>query len=75
MPKMNGIEFLKALKKESQLKRIPVLVLTTSMEEDDKLNTFELGIAGYMIKPVDYHDFVEIVRTIDLYWTLSEFPE
>lgn len=75
MPKMNGIEFLKALKKDSQLKRIPVLVLTTSMEEDDKLNTFELGIAGYMIKPVDYHDFVEIVRTIDLYWTLSEFPE
>lgn len=75
MPKMNGIEFLKTLKKDAEMKRIPVLVLTTSMEEDDKLSTFDLGIAGYMIKPVDYHDFVEIVRTIDLYWTLSEFPE
>jgi CheY-like chemotaxis protein len=75
MPKMNGIEFLQEIKRDNALKRIPVLVLTTSMEEDDKKATFNLGIAGYMIKPVDYHDFVEVVRAIDLYWTLSEFPE
>jgi CheY-like chemotaxis protein len=74
MPKMNGIELLVALKKDDQLKRIPVIVLTTSKEEQDKIESFNLGAAGYMVKPVDYKKFVEVVRTIDLYWTLSELP-
>jgi DNA-binding response OmpR family regulator len=51
------------------------VVLTTSTEEQDRVNSFNLGVAGYMIKPVDYRHFVEVVRTIDLYWTLSELPE
>ena len=76
MPKMNGIEFLRAIaEEEERLKRIPVVVLTTSQEEQDKIESFCLGIAGFMLKPVDYKQFVEVVRTIDLYWTLSEFPD
>ncbi len=75
MPRMNGIEFLRALKQEEDLKRIPVVMLTASNEERDKVESFRLGVAGYMVKPVDYQQFVEVVRTIDLYWTLSELPQ
>ena len=74
MPKMNGIEFLQEIKDDEQFKSIPVVVLTTSKEEQDKVESFKLGVAGYMIKPVDYLQFVEIIRTIHLYWTLSEIP-
>jgi CheY-like chemotaxis protein len=72
MPRMNGIEFLTEIKKDAELKRLPVVVLTTSIEDEDKVASFNLGVAGYMRKPVDYSQFVEVVRTIDLYWTLSE---
>lgn len=72
MPRMNGIEFLSVIKKDDELKKIPVVVLTTSIEEQDKVRSFNLGVAGYMHKPVDYMQFVEVIRTIDLYWTLSE---
>jgi CheY-like chemotaxis protein len=75
MPKMNGIEFLRAAREEGLLACIPVVVLTTSKEEQDKIESFQLAVAGYMLKPVDYQRFVEVVRTIDLYWTLSELPE
>jgi CheY-like chemotaxis protein len=75
MPKMNGIEFLKIAKKDEPLKKIPVVVLTTSKAEQDKVDSFDLGVAGYMLKPVDYQKFVEVVKTIDLYWTLSELPD
>ena len=75
MPRMNGIEFLKIAKKDDSLKKIPVVVLTTSKEDQDKVDSFNLGVAGYMIKPVDYRKFVEVVKTIDLYWTLSELPD
>lgn len=74
MPKMNGIEFLQELRKDEQLQGLSVVVLTTSREESDKIESFRLNVAGYMIKPVDYHQFVETIRTIDLYWTLSEVP-
>ncbi len=75
MPKMNGIEFLKGAKQDDVLKAIPVIVLTTSKEEQDRIESFKLGVAGYMIKPVDYQQFVEVIRAIDLYWTLSELPD
>ncbi|MBI5674670.1 MAG: response regulator [Nitrospirae bacterium] len=75
MPRMNGIEFLRVIKNDDLLKRIPIVVLTTSKEEEDKVESFNLGVAGYMIKPVDYIKFVEIIRTINLYWTLSELTE
>ena len=74
MPIMNGIEFLQVAKHDAQLKRIPVVVLTTSAEQQDKVNSFDLGVAGYMAKPVDYRQFVEVMRSIDAYWTISEMP-
>ncbi len=75
MPKMDGIEFLKIAKQDDGLKMIPVVVLTTSEEEPDRIGSFKLSVAGYMIKPVDYRQFVEVIRAIDLYWMLSELPE
>ena len=74
MPIMNGIEFLQVVKRDDHLKRIPVVVLTTSEEQQDKVNSFNLGVAGYMAKPVDYRQFVEVMRSIDAYWTISEMP-
>ena len=75
MPKMNGHEFLATIKADPGLKRIPVIIMTTSEDAQDKTESFNLGAAGYMIKPVDYKKFVEVVRAIDLYWTLSELSE
>lgn len=74
MPRMGGIEFLKIAKGDSHLKSIPVIVFTTSKEERDRFDSFNLGVAGYMVKPVDYKQFVEVIRAIDLYWTISELP-
>ena len=74
MPRMNGLEFLKVAKQDDRLKQIPVIVLTTSMEDRDRLESFNLSVAGYMIKPVDYIQFVEVMRAIKLYWTFSELP-
>ena len=74
MPKMNGIEFLQAVKKDEKLKKTPVVVLTTSKEDNDVTTSFRFSVAGYMVKPVDYKKFVEAIRAINLYWTLSELP-
>lgn len=74
MPIMNGIEFLQQAKRDERLMSIPVIVLTTSDEQHDKVNSFNLGVAGYMAKPVDYRRFVEMMRSIDLYWSASEIP-
>jgi len=72
MPVMNGIEFLQQAKQDERIKSIPVIVLTTSEEQQDKVSSFSLGVAGYMAKPVDYRRFVDVMRSIDLYWTVSE---
>ena len=74
MPRMGGIEFLQVIKHDGALKVVPVVVLTTSEEQQDKVESFSLGVAGYMAKPVDYHQFVEVMRSINTYWTLSEMP-
>ncbi len=74
MPKMNGTEFLRIAKADEALKKIPIIVLTTSNSEQDISKSFELGAAGYMVKSVDYRKFMEIIKTIDLYWTLSKLP-
>jgi len=74
MPKMNGTEFLEAVKVNGPLRRIPVVVLTTSNEERDVMESFRRNVAGYIVKPVDYQKFVAAIQTIDLYWTLSELP-
>jgi CheY-like chemotaxis protein len=75
MPKMNGIEFLEEAKRDDLLKKIPVIVLTTSKDENDRIESFNLGVAGFMIKPVDYTKFVDTMKTIEMYWTLSELPD
>ncbi len=75
MPRMNGFEFLKALRQDESLRMIPVIVLTTSKEQKDVRESYRLGAAGYMAKPVDYLQFVELVKTIDSYWSLCEQPE
>jgi CheY-like chemotaxis protein len=75
MPRMNGHEFLAVLKKDETLRRIPVIVLTTSRSEPDKVHSFDLGVAGYMIKPLDYEQFVEVMKTIRHYWSISELPD
>jgi CheY-like chemotaxis protein len=72
MPGMPGIEVLREIKSDDNLKSIPVIVLTTSNIESDRFACYAGGVAGYFVKPVDYHDFVKIVATIDQYWKLSE---
>ncbi|TAM51916.1 MAG: response regulator [Paraburkholderia sp.] len=75
MPVMSGIEFLEIIKADENLRRIPVIVLTTSQEQEDKINSFNFSVAGYMAKPVDYRRFVDVMRSIDVYWSLSELPQ
>ena len=75
MPRMNGIEFLKVIKEKEHLKHIPVIVLTDSNEKRDVVESFCQGVAGYMVKPIDYAQFVDTVRAISEYWGLSELPE
>lgn len=74
MPVMSGIEFLNVVKNDDQLRKFPIVVLTTSEEQQDKISSFNLSVAGYMTKPVDYHQFVEVMRSIDNYWSVSESP-
>ncbi|MHC4533921.1 MAG: response regulator [Planctomycetota bacterium] len=74
MPKMNGIEFLKIAKADDTLKKIPVVVLTTSSQQQDIIESFKLSVAGYIVKSVDYNEFTEAISTINLYWTLSKLP-
>lgn len=74
MPKMNGFEFLKNIKNNKNLKKIPVVVLTTSDADQNIFDSFGLGVVGYVTKPVSYREFVEAMRTIDMYWTLSMMP-
>jgi CheY-like chemotaxis protein len=74
MPRMNGIDLLRILKADERFKRLPVVMLTTSREERDRLESFNLSVAGYMIKPVHYGNFVLLMRTIQEYWMQSETP-
>jgi CheY-like chemotaxis protein len=74
MPRMNGIEFVAEVKKDPALRLIPVVVLTTSSEEGDRIAAFSNSVAGYMVKPVDYPQFVGIMRLIRDYWMTSVTP-
>jgi CheY-like chemotaxis protein len=74
MPRMNGVEFLKIIKADSELRGIPVVVLTTSRADQDRNECFNRSVAGYIVKPVDYKNFLEAIRILDLYWSLSELP-
>ena len=74
MPKMNGLEFLRTIKTDENLKKIPVVVLTTSSQQEDITESFMFGVAGYIVKSVDYIEFTQAIKTINLYWTLSKVP-
>lgn len=74
MPKMNGIEFLRALRADPDLHATSVVVLTTSNEERDKVEAFELNVAGYLLKPVTFPSFVDLMAALNKYWTLVEMP-
>ena len=74
MPRMNGIEFLRELRKDPELRSIPVVVLTTSDAEKDKIEAFDLNVAGYLVKPVTFPGFAELMATLNKYWTLVDMP-
>jgi CheY-like chemotaxis protein len=74
MPRMNGIEFVAEIKRDPLLRLIPVVVLTTSSEEGDRVAAFSNSVAGYMVKPVDYPQFVQIMGLIRDYWMTSVTP-
>lgn len=74
MPKMNGIEFLREVRSDPALKSTSVVVLTTSSGERDKIEAYQLNVAGYLLKPVTFTSFVELMATLNKYWTLVELP-
>ena len=74
LPRMNGIELLHELRSDPSLRRIPVVVLTTSNDERDKVEAFELNVAGYLLKPTTFTDFVELMVALNGYWTRAEMP-
>jgi CheY-like chemotaxis protein len=74
MPKMNGIEFLQALRADPELAAAPVVVLTTSNDDQDKIDAYNLNVAGYLLKPVTFSNFCERMTTLNKYWTLVEMP-
>lgn len=75
LPKVDGIEVLRKIKSENSLKKVPVVILTSSKEEKDLVESYDLGVNSYIRKPVDFDQFVETVRYIGYYWLLlNEAP-
>jgi CheY-like chemotaxis protein len=74
MPRMNGIEFLRELRADPALRLTPVIVLTTSNDERDRVEAYHLNVAGYLLKPVTFVNFVELMATLNKYWSLVELP-
>jgi CheY-like chemotaxis protein len=72
MPKMNGIEFLRILKSDDYLKYIPAIILTTSSNHKDVLECYRIGIAGYVIKPLKYDEYVKRITKLVEYWSANE---
>lgn len=74
MPRMNGIEMLREIRGRDGLRHLPVVVLTTSDDERDRIDAYNLNVAGYILKPVTFFNFVEAMATLNKYWTLVELP-
>jgi CheY-like chemotaxis protein len=72
MPRINGIEFLGILKQDSELKYIPAIILTTSNNHTDILECYKIGIAGYVLKPLKYEDYVDRIKKMLDYWSINE---
>jgi CheY-like chemotaxis protein len=74
MPKVDGTEVLRQLKADLTLKRIPVVVMTSSREEQDLLNSYNLGVNAYVVKPVNFHEFVDAVKQVGGFWAFLNEP-
>jgi Response regulator containing a CheY-like receiver domain and a GGDEF domain len=74
LPKIDGIEVLRRIKTDPRTQAIPVVVLTTSREDRDVTETYNLGVNSYIVKPVDFEQFTQAVRTLGLYWLLLNQP-
>jgi len=74
MPRMNGIEFLREIRSDPALQVLTVVVLTTSNEDRDRVEAYQLNVAGYLLKPVTFHSFADVMATLNKYWTLMEMP-
>jgi CheY-like chemotaxis protein len=74
MPRMNGIEFLHALRGDPELSTTPVVVLTTSDARRDRREVYDLHVAGYLVKPIHFAEFVDSMITLNRYWSLIEMP-
>ena len=75
MPRMSGIELLKQMKADERLKIVPIIMLTTSAQDEDRYESFTHSVAGYVIKPVEFQNFVQVIDTIHKYWLLVESPD
>lgn len=74
MPRMSGIELLREIRADASLRSLPVVVLTTSDAERDKVDAYDLNVAGYLLKPVTVGTFVEVMAALNKYWQLVELP-
>ena len=75
LPKVDGLEVLRRIRADARLKRLPVVILTSSNEQDDIIRGYDLGANGYVRKPVDFQQFAEAVKTLGLYWlVLNQAP-
>jgi CheY-like chemotaxis protein len=75
MPRMDGIEVLRAIRSDKLLKMLPVVMLTSSREEQDLIKSYELGVNAYVVKPVDFKDFIEAVKQVGIFWAvINEVP-
>ena len=75
MPKMDGLAVLKHIRQDEQLRRLPVVILTTSRAEEDRLRSYDFGANAYIVKPVGFNNFSDAVRTINLFWQLVDLPQ
>ena len=75
MPKMDGLTVLKHIREDEKLHRLPVIILTTSKDEEDRMESYKLRVNAYIVKPVGFDNFSEAVKTINLFWELVELPE
>lgn len=75
MPLMGGIEFLRELRKNERTHRLSVFVMTTSNQDNDKIEAYNLNVAGYILKPLSMENFVHAVSTLQSYWILCEYPD
>jgi DNA-binding response OmpR family regulator len=74
LPKVDGLEVLRQIKSDDSLKMIPVVVLTSSREEKDMIASYKLGVNAYVVKPVDFHDFVNAIRELGVFWAIINSP-